>query len=344
MRIEIVNPIEVSDWDEQIKKLPESTFFHSAQWSKVLSCAYGYTPLFFTVREEGRIKALVPLMEIRSFLTGKRGVALPFTDSCPPIIMENVEGETLRDFINDFGAGAGWKYYEIRGGDGLQTTLQPTSWCYEHILELTKDTDSVFKKLRSSHKRNIKKAVKAGVEIHMADSIEAVRDFYRLNVITRKGHGLPPQPFSFFEHLHREVISKGDGLLCMASFQGNIVAGILCLHFGDKAIYKYGASDPDFRHLRANNLVMWKAIEWYSNKGYKSLNLGRTDEGHEGLRLYKTGWSAKENIVSYYRHNYGGGAPKDAVVKVDGIHTHIFRRMPPLFLKALGTVLYKHIG
>src|SRR4030066_163040 len=47
-------------------------------------------------------------------------------------------------------------------------------------------------------KRNIKKSEREGVEVKILNSLESLNEFYKLNCITRKKHGLPPQPYNFF--------------------------------------------------------------------------------------------------------------------------------------------------
>ena len=90
--VEIINPLQFTGWDELLLTQPESTFFHSSHWARVLYDTYGYKPLYFTVRDNDKLSALVPVMEIDSFLTGKRGVSLPFTDFCEPIIRDDIQG------------------------------------------------------------------------------------------------------------------------------------------------------------------------------------------------------------------------------------------------------------
>jgi hypothetical protein len=70
--IQIINPIEYPGWDELLLTSTQSTFFHTSAWAKVLSESYKYKPLYFTIIEKGMLSALIPVMEINSFLTGKR--------------------------------------------------------------------------------------------------------------------------------------------------------------------------------------------------------------------------------------------------------------------------------
>lgn len=341
--IEIINPLQFTGWDKLLQTQPESTFFHSSHWARVLYATYGYTPLYFAVRDNDKLSDLVPIMEIDSFLTGKRGVSLPFTDFCQPIINDILRADKFWNTIREYGEKADWKYIEIRGGDGLNQNIPVSSWCYEHIIILSQGMQHVYNNFCDSHKRNIRKAQKVGVEVAVCDSLESMKDFYRLNVITRKRHGLPPQPFSFFKNIHQFVIKQKHGLLLIARHHGKAIAGALCFHFGDKAIYKYAASDKRCQHLRANNLVIWKALEHYSRQGFCSFNLGRTEQDHKGLKQFKSGWGATETTVNYYRHLFRHKSITSAPA-VAGWYTNIFNKMPAPILKIIGTICYRHIG
>jgi hypothetical protein len=81
-----LNPLTIPDWDALVLNTPGTGFFHTSAWCRVLSESYGYKPVYFAEIEGDRFRTLVPMMEIDSFLTGKRGVSLPFTDYCDPII------------------------------------------------------------------------------------------------------------------------------------------------------------------------------------------------------------------------------------------------------------------
>lgn len=344
MDVEIINPLTFVGWDELILAQPKGTFFHSSHWARVISNTYGYKPLYFTVRDGSDLLATVPLMEIDSFLTGKRGVSLPFTDFCEPILSDIVRADRIWDTIRVYGEKAGWKYVDIRGGDGVNESASPSSWCYEHVLNLSPDVQYVRDNFSDSHKRNIRKAQKVGVEVTLCGSLESVEDFYRLNLITRKRHGLPSQPFSFFRNIHQHIIKKKHGLLLVAQHQGKVIAGALCIQFGNKAMYKYAASDRRYQHLRPNNLILWKAIEYYCRQGYDSFNLGKTEQKHKGLKQFKSGWGATEKTVDYYRYSFIKKNYSQIANMTDGWHTSLLKIMPIPIIKILGSVLYKQIG
>ncbi len=429
MKLNILNPQDLSDWDSMLLRAPGGSFFHSSAWAKVLSESYDYTPLYFAVIEEGGLRALVPVMEVSSSFTGKRGVSLPFTDSCDPILDGNVSFHDLFNQIVEFGKARGWKYVELRGGekylrgqesrarshdsrlgpDGflpvppssglmpcgdsdndqrvinkeLLTPVSPATSAESngrhhldshscvlspknvssnqqpatcnssfvpfvtyigHTLDLTKGEKALYSGLRDSTRRNVKKAEKEKVEVRVEKTREAMGEFCRLNRLTRREHGLPPQPYRFFEKVHRDIISKESGFIALAYFQGKAIAGSVFFHFGDQAIYKYGASDKTYQHFRANNLVMWEGIRWFAERGFKSFCLGRTELENEGLRQFKNGWGPVERQIKYFRYELRKSAFVLGKGKGEPAYACLFRATPIPVLNVIGSLLYRHMG
>jgi lipid II:glycine glycyltransferase (peptidoglycan interpeptide bridge formation enzyme) len=207
---------------------------------------------------------------------------------------------------------------------------------------LTAGEDGLFSRLESSVRRAIRKAEKAGVTVEILQSVEAVRIFYSLQCQTRKRHGLPPQPFSFFLNIHRYILSQDMGRVVLARYHGRPIAASVYVNLGDRAIYKYGASDEAFQDLRGSNLVMWTAIKEYVRRGAKHLDLGRTSIGNEGLRKFKLGWGAEEHKIEYVKFDMRKNEFVADVDETSGWHTRVFRRMPGFLSRAVGAVLYKH--
>ena len=344
MTIQIINPIEYEGWDKLLLSTPDYSFFHSSVWAEVLYKSYGYTPLYFTVLSKDGIEALIPVMEVNSFLTGKRGVSLPFTDYCDPIINGNMEFHNLLEHVINYGEKAGWKSLKLRNANRLLSSTLPSLTYLGHTLNLSDKGDEIFSNFRDSTKRNIKKATKEGVEVRINHSLESVKEFYRLNCMRRKQHGLPPQPLSFFERIYDHIISKNLGLVVLASYEQKAIAGAVYFHFGNKAVYKYGASNLSYQDHRANNLVMWEAIKWYSQSGFKNLCFGRTEPEHKGLLQFKSGWGTTEHQINYYRYDFKKEAFVSEPSKVTGFHNKIFNKMPIPILNRIGNILYRHVG
>jgi lipid II:glycine glycyltransferase (peptidoglycan interpeptide bridge formation enzyme) len=115
-------------------------------------------------------------------------------------------------------------------------------------------------------------------------------------------------------------------------------------HFGKKAIYKFGASNKQIQHVRPNNLVMWEALKWYHDRGFHTMNLGRSELSNPGLRRYKRTWGGRETQIKYFRYDLGKRVflHKDADRMADV--GKIFMKIPTPLLRILGFLFYRHAG
>jgi Acetyltransferase (GNAT) domain len=342
--IEVVNPLSYPGWDDMVAASGKGSFFHSSYWARVLYESYGYRPVYFTFPDDEGKKALVPLMEVKSCITGKRGVSLPFTDYCEPIIEGGCTIGDVTEHIVRFGKKSGWRYVELRSGGGAPPWARASSSYYGHVLDISRDEKTLFTSFRQSTRRSIKKAQREGVEVAVSSSLYSAREFYRLNCMTRKSHGLPPQPYRFFEKVYEHAVAKGHGMVVLADYNGKTIAGAMYFSFGRKAMYKYGASDSAYQHLRANNLVMWEAIRYYAKKGLTSFCFGRTEPENSGLLQFKRGWGGREEVMNYYRYDLKRDSCVAEASKLHGFHNKVFANMPVPFLKLTGSLLYKHMG
>lgn len=332
----------IKEWDDTIIKCEGVNIFHSALWAKVIVDTYNYKPVYICKFENKNLEALFPLMEIRSVLTGCRGVGLPFTDQCDPVFDSEEELCEFIKFAKNYGKKNHWKTFELRGFLSDKQEYAVYKQYLTHTLKLQNE-EEMFSKFKSNIRRNIRKAIKNNVSVKINNEIEAVKEFYRLNCITRKRHGIPPQPFTFFLNIHRNILEKNKGIIVLAAHNNTVVAGAIFLGFNNVAIYKYGASDILYQSLRPNNLVIWEAIKWFSKNGYKEFTFGRTEEDNKGLLQFKRSWSTKEESILYYKYDLKR-AEFIAGGKTIVPSYKLFQMLPGSILRIISRVLYRHIG
>jgi Acetyltransferase (GNAT) domain len=343
-RLDVVDPTRFPGWDERLSRHPDATVFHTSAWARVLSETYTYLPAYFTSIEKDQLVALLPFMEIRSWITGTRGISLPFTDASAPILPDGFGFEEAMGQVIALAESRGWRTVEIRGRVPGMEHLPSSSEYLSHDLDLTGGEEPLFSRYRPNVHRNIRKAEREGISVSEDRTPEGLREFYRLNCLTRRAHGLPPQPIRFFEHLREHVLEKGLGCLMMARHNQKAVAGALFLLFGGKAIYKYGASDRHHQQLRANNLIFRDAIRLLCRKGVRTLSFGRTDLAHEGLTQFKLSWGSEETRLQYFRFDVRSKTwltrQKARVSPWEGM----ISKMPIPVLRLVGDIAYRHVG
>ena len=127
----------------------------------------------------------MPFMEINSYLTGKRGVSLPFTDFSDSAATDVDSFLQAVEEVKEYGARNGWKSIEWRGNGEYFKDVTPSESFFSHTLQLNASEERVFSGFRSNTRRNINKASKQGVKVEKGESLEFVKAYYRLHCVTR---------------------------------------------------------------------------------------------------------------------------------------------------------------
>jgi hypothetical protein len=282
-------------------------------------------------------------MEVASPITGKRGVSLPFADFCQPLACTEQAFARLQQAALAEGKSRGWKFVEFRGPCRLDGA-KPSLSFYEHVIDLQGGADAVLSRCESSVRRAVRKAAQSGLKVSTGNSATDIEVFYKLHSLTRKRHGLPPQPFRFFESIAKHVFEIRAGFAVIARLDGRPVAANVFFRHGREAIYKYGASDFAYQNLRPSNLVMWEGIKACASEGAEYLHLGRTSVSNDGLRRFKLGFGARESTLDYFRYDF---QKKSFVCAKDRANTwmnRLFAVMPLWLLRAMGRALYPHLS
>ena len=336
------DPLVMPRWDARLAQAPSATVFHTQGWAQVLSHAYGHRPYYLGLPCGDRFEALLPLMEVDSPLLGRRGVSLPFTDLCAPLGGPS-EFQVLFRHAVEIGQARGWRYLELRGVPPSWVGRQPSLSFWGHTLDLDRAEEEISGGLDDSVRRAIRKAEKNGLEVSLGETPEDMRTYYELHCRTRQRHGLPPQPWRFFENLQRHVLGSGHGFVVTAHHAGQPVAGAVFLHFGQNATFKFGASDSRHQELRGNNLVIWRGIQACRQRECRILHFGRTSCSNEGLRRFKFGFGTVHTHVNYLRLDLKSLGPARVNDLAHSPMNSLFRFLPRRAARWVGAALYPHI-
>ncbi len=225
----IVDPFAHGDWDRMVALHESATAFHSSAWARVLTQTYGHTPLYLHFSQAGKTSALLPLMEVKSRVTGCRGVALPFSDMCPPLTFSGSDAHAIVTQLSAMAAERNWKHFELRGAPFLRGHAPAGVSFYGHKLDLTVGLEQLQRRFAGNVRRNLRKAEESGVTVEVSQSAEAILQFYKLLGRTRRRHGVPPQSRKFFLNIHEHMLKPGFGFVVLASQGGRAIAGGLAL-------------------------------------------------------------------------------------------------------------------
>ena len=343
IRIVQIDPLKDRDWDDLVSSREDHSIFHRSAWARVLTETYGHRPYYLRISVEGVEVAIVPLMEVNSFLTGRRGVSLPFSDFTGPLWIDQGHAFSVYYALSEFARERRWKHIEIRGGAVSPTSAKPFLIYDSHRLDLRQGTQTIKCGLEASVRKAIRKAEGSGMSVTMDRSSNAMEMFYDLHCRTRRRHGLPPQPFAFFKSISRNLMDDNLGEIVLAKLGEVPVAGAVFLHSGRRVIYKYGASDSLHWPLRPNQLVMWHAIEHFAEAGYEELHFGRTSQKDAGLSRFKRSWGCDSEDLPYFRKVRCADKWENASNQISESHSLFFGHLPIAIGRIAGQLIYPHL-
>jgi GNAT acetyltransferase-like protein len=345
-----IAPLADGRWDKFVEGHPRASVFHTTAWLEALRRTYGYDIIGYTTSPPGvELQNGLVFCRIESWLTGRRLVSLPFSDHCE-LFSENVDPVVFSALLEEQFRTEEWRYIEIRP---LGVFRPPTSlhlsthdYCF-HQLDLSPDLDTLFHNFhKDSTQRKIRRAERENLRYEDGHSQALFEIFYRLFVLTRQRHHIPPQPTRWFRNL---IDCFGEALKIRIAFKGHKpVASILTLRYKDTLVYKYGCSDSQFNNLGGTHLLFWRAIQEAKAQGLRTLDMGRSDRNNVGLITFKDRWGAKRSALNYSRYTASGNSSR---MHSEGssdwklrLAKQVFARTPTRLLPAIGNLLYKHMG
>lgn len=339
------DPLADARWQEFIERRQDSSIFHTVAWLEAIRRTYGYGPVVFTSSAPGEeLRDGFLFCEISTWLSGRRLVSVPFSDHTAlladdpasiPIVLSTLKQKIEKKL---------YRYIEIRPASQLNSIISGLGKAevfYWHKLDLKQTQEALY---RSFHKdcvqRKIRRAERENLTYEEGTSRDLIRRFYGLQLLTRRRHGLPPQPLSWFHNLAECL---GDNIkIRVSSVNGVPIASIITLTHKKSMTYKYGGSDPKYHNSGGMAFLFWRAIQDAKDNNLEEFDMGRSDCDNSGLINFKEHWGAERHELVYWAYppklrpdvnRWGFRAAKN-----------IFSRLPSALLPAAGRLLYRHMG
>jgi CelD/BcsL family acetyltransferase involved in cellulose biosynthesis len=341
-----LNPLQDPRWQRLVDRHARASVFHTTCWLEALRRTYGYEPVVYTTTPLGKeLSNGIVFCLIRSWLSGGRLVSLPFSDHCEPLASGDELAE-LMDWLRTSRPRKRWKYVELRpvSADGVahkRDVTKSESFSLQ-VLDLRPSLDTLFHNFhKSCVQRKIHRAERENLAYNEGRSDDLLRKFYDLLLLTRRRHGLPPQPLVWF--CNALACLGAHVLIRIASKENQPIAGIVTIHYKDTLVYKYGASDSRFNNLGGNSLLFWRAIQDAKRDGLLKFDFGRSETENSGLVTFKENWGALSSPLEYYRLPARPSFHLNSVWRTR-LAKSVFSMMPDSVFAATGKLLYRHIG
>lgn len=347
MMVHTLDPLTDPRWPEFLQCQPGASIFHTRGWLRALQLTYGYEPVAFTTSPAGmELSNAVVFCQIKSWLTGRRLVSLPFSDHCQPL----ASGRDLKlilQSVSNVCRVEDWKYIELRPvADNSSLDERSDFGVGEafslHTIDLRQDLETIYRRFHESCvRRKIKRAEREKLTFESGNSEQLLDKFRHLLLLTRRRHKLPPQPTRWFRNLIRCL---GDQLtIQVLSKDADPVGSIITLTYKKSVVYKYGCSDAQFHNFGAMPLLFWKTIQHGKQSGAEQFDLGRSGPDDPGLIAFKGHLGAVASDLKYYRYPFPHAKTESSGPKMFWAR-QVLARLPEPLLVSAGQLLYRHLG
>lgn len=287
----VISSSESSEWDKIVKSFENHDVYHLSAYTKAFEIHGDGEALLFYYKDSN-IKAINVVMKKDISLDSK--------------FHEKIPSETYFDISTPYGYGG----FLIEGNEDSHSIRQLneiyTTYCKEkgiisefvrfHPLlnnkfkvksmydvrdlgkTITMDLTSkeeIWNQLSSKNRNVIRKSLKSNVEIHWGKERSLIKKFMELyNETMDRDQAKSYYYFNdeFYESLINDM--KYNMLIFYAMYQGEIISMSMIIFSNKKMHYHLSASNREFQHLAATNLLLYEAACWGYETGLTKFHLG----------------------------------------------------------------------
>lgn len=147
------------------------------------------------------------------------------------------------------------------------------------VLDLTRGADALFRDFTKDRRRNIRFAEKNGVVVREAASEQDIVEAHAVYSAWRGTERKQVKGDWSFESFAKTVKLTGNRRLFLATVGDNVVA-INIFRFFPGGLFESAANSSldEFTHLKPNDLLQWRGIQWACGQGLKRHSLGGAHE------------------------------------------------------------------
>ncbi len=172
---------------------------------------------------------------------------------------------------------------------------------YNMILRLDGLTfDELMPCFSEKTRYNIRLARRKGVTVRYSRSQEDLKTFYELYKITAVRDKIGYRPYEYFLKM-LNAFGESQLRIYIAEHEGQALSGAICIHYGNKTWYIYGASSNEKRNLMPNYAMQAEMIQWGVENGSEIYDFGGVFilDKSNGLYKFKEGFCRREGATEF---------------------------------------------
>jgi FemAB-related protein (PEP-CTERM system-associated) len=285
---------DVARWNRFVEECPGATFFHRAEWQRVIAKAFGHPTWYWLAEDgEGRIRGVLPLVRVRSWLFGDALASIPFGVYGGVAAADEAARRFLETQACDLARRLGVGALEMRN-----LAPQRADWPRKDLYvtfrkPIAADHEANLKAIPRKQRAMVRKGIDAGLESAVSDDPDRLFRTYAASV---RNLGTPVFPRRYFRLLQETFGPSCDNLV--VTHQGQDVAAVMSFYFRDEVLPYYGGSLPLARDLKGNDFMYWELMRRSVERGCRLFDFGRSKTG-SGSYHFKKNWGFEPQPLHY---------------------------------------------
>lgn len=278
MNINNLSESELNELQNFLKSNPKSHFMQSLEWAKVKS-EWQHEILIVRHKKSNKITGCMTVLIRKLPVLNRNMMYAPRGFTCDPH-----DKETLLELTNKVkelakkykafifkmdpdisNSDAEFKIYMKSIGykfskNTPKTIRRMQPKIIERITLTNKTEEELLKSFHEKHRYNIRLASKKGVTLREGTR-EDLPIFYDIMKTTESRNNFYVRPLSYFERIW-DCMGPEQVRLIFAEYEGQAIAAVLPIKYGNKVWYLYGGSSNKHRNLMPNYLLQFEMMKW----------------------------------------------------------------------------------
>jgi serine/alanine adding enzyme len=313
VRIDVVRELPEAEWRRFVEEHPAGNIFHTPEMIQVFGRAKGHVPDLWAATQQGRVVALLPILQITTLDTLPRRLTTRSVAYGSLLCAPGAEGqEALPQLLQTYKQRVGRVplFTELRNlsnMEAIQPILREHGFVYEehlnYLIDLDRPAEEIMLGIGRRTRKQIRRGLRQGaVVIREVSSQEQMAECYQLLRRSYQAARVHLADRSLFQAAFDLLVPVGMARFTLAYVDQIPVATSLELLYKGVVYGWYSGVDREYTSYVPNELLMWHILEWSAENGYRVYDFGgagKPDEDY-GVRDFKAKFGGQ--LVCYGRN------------------------------------------
>ena len=280
-------------WNAFVHEHADGTFFHLAEWARVLERAFGHRSHYLMAERGGEVMGVLPLAEVKSLLFGHALVSTPFCVYGGALSADQGALGALECAARELGERLGVAYIEMRNRRAVHADWLTKELYVSFRRPISADPGENLNAIPRKQRAMVRKGQQKGLRTEVDAGTARMYSIYSESL---RNLGTP-----VFTRRYPAILQETFGGACevLTVLSGSTaVASVLSFYFRDEVLPYYGGSTPAARATAANDFMYWEVMERARARGARMFDFGRSKQG-SGSFDFKVHWGFVPEPLRY---------------------------------------------